>query len=325
MRFLILFLLAITAVPVFAQAPLAPSNVVATATGSTTVTVTWDASAGADGYLIFRDGAQVGSFTTNRTFNDTGLSPGTTYSYNITAANAFGTSTQSLAATVTTSSAPGVPGGLRGSATAAGIALNWNSVSGATGYVLFRNGTEIEDTTGTTFLDTDVEASTTYRYSVAASNAGGESARSAEVSVTTRGDGSQREAVWTREFVRADGNFDGIVTFDEYLVAFPQNSLSWVIMRNRFDASDDDLSGDLTVDEYIEHFAGRKIRRPSLPQTFFMADLDGDDLLDPDEYSLTLNRGTPNTLLMKRFNKLDRNDSGLLSQREFGIRWGTAE
>jgi chitodextrinase len=325
MRFLILFLLALTAVPAFAQAPLAPSNVAATATGSTTVTVTWNASVGADGYVVFRDGTQVGSFTTNLTFNDTGLSPGTTYSYTVAAANAFGTSTQSLAATVTTSNAPGVPGGLRGSATAAGIALNWNSVSGATGYVLFRDGTEIEDTTGTSFIDTDVEPATTYRYSVAATSSGGESARSAEISVTTRGDGSQREAVWTREFVRADGNFDGVVTFDEYLVAFPKNSLSFVIMRNRFDASDDDVSGDLTVDEYITHFAGRKIRRPSAPQTFFIADLDGDNLLDVDEFSLTLNRGTSNALLMKRFTKLDRNESGLLSQREFGIRWGTVE
>jgi len=327
MRSLILLLLAVFSVPVFAQAPSAPSNVVAAATAGTSVTVTWDASVGADGYLVFRNSVQVGTFTTNRTFTDTGLSPGTQYSYTVAAANTFGTSSQSAASVVTTPNTPGTPTGLSGSATADGVVLNWNSVSGATGYVVFRNGTEIDTTTTPGFTDEDVDPSTTYRYSVAATNTAGDSAETAEITVTTRGDGSQREAVWTREFKRADGNFDEVVTFEEYLVAFPQNSLSWVIMINRFNTTDDDISGDLTVDEYIEHFAGKTVKRPSKAQTFFLADLDGDDLLDPAEYSLTLNRGTKPAAAMKKFNKLnkDRVEDEVLSQREFGIRYGTAE
>jgi chitodextrinase len=324
MRFLILLLLAITAVPVFAQAPLPPSNVVATATSGTTVTVTWDASAGADGYFVYRGGVQIGSFTTNRTYNDTGLTPGTAYSYTVAAANTFGTSSQSLAATVTTPDSPAVPTGLRGSATATGVVLNWNIVSGATGYVIFRDGEEIDTTTTRTYLDTDIEPSTTYRYSVASTKDGVDSDPSAEITITSRGDGSQREAVWTREFTRADANFDEIVTFEEYLVAFP-NTLPWTVMRNRFDASDDDISGDLTVDEYIVHFAGRNHKRPSKAQAFFKADLDGDDLLDPSEYSLTINRGTKYNTVLKKFDKLDKDGSTLLSQREFGIRYGTVE
>lgn len=327
MRSLILLLLAVFAVPVFAQAPSAPSNVVATATTGTSVTVTWDASVGADGYLVFRDSVQVGTFTTNRTFTDTGLSPGTLYSYTVAAGNTFGTSGQSAAATVTTPNTPGTPTGLTGSSTSGGVVLSWNSVSGATGYVVYRDGTEIDTTTTPGYTDSDVDPSTSYRYSVAAFNTGGESPETAQITVTTRGDGSQREAVWTREFNRADGNFDGIVTFDEYLVAFPQNSLSWVIMINRFNTTDDDISGDLTVDEYIAHFAGKTVKRPSKAQTFFLADLDGDDLLDLDEYSLTLNRGTKSAVATKKFDKLNKNDevSDFLSQQEFGIRYGTVE
>lgn len=324
MRSLILLLLAVFSVPVFAQAPSPPSNVVAAATAGTSVTVTWDASVGADGYLVFRNSVQVGTFTTNRTFTDTGLSPGTQYSYTVAAANTFGTSSQSAASVVTTPNTPGTPTGLSGSATSDGVVLNWNSVSGATGYVVFRNGTEIDTTTTPGYTDEDVDPSTSYRYSVAATNTAGDSAESAEITVTTRGDGSQREAVWTREFNRADGNFDGVVTFQEYLVAFP-NTLPWVVMNHRFNSTDDDVSGDLTVDEYIEHFAGKTVKRPSKAQTFFIADLDGDDLLDPDEYALTLNRGTKSSVLMKKFSKLDKNDSDLLSQREFGIRYGTVE
>lgn len=324
MRSLILLLLAVFSVPAFAQAPSPPSNVVAAATAGTSVTVTWDASVGADGYLVFRNSVQVGTFTTNRTYTDTGLSPGTQYSYTVAAANTFGTSSQSAASVVTTPNTPGTPTGLSGSATSDGVVLNWNSVSGATGYVVFRNGTEIDTTTTPGYTDEDVDPSTSYRYSVAATNTAGDSAETAEITVTTRGDGSQRETVWTREFNRADGNFDGVVTFQEYLVAFP-NTLPWVVMNHRFNSTDDDVSGDLTVDEYIEHFAGKTVKRPSKAQTFFIADLDGDDLLDPDEYALTLNRGTKSSVLMKKFSKLDKNDSDLLSQREFGIRYGTVE
>jgi hypothetical protein len=197
-------------------------------------------------------------------------------------------------------------------------------VSGATGYVIFRNGTELDTSTDRTFTDTEIEPATTYRYSVASKNAAGDSAKSAEITVTTKGDGSQREAVWTREFERADGNFDEIVTFQEYLVAFP-NTLPWVVMNHRFNSTDDDISGDLTVDEYIAHFAGKTVKRPSKAQTFFIADLDGDDLLDVDEYSLTLNRGTKFAQVQKKFDKLDTSDSFMLSQREFGIRYGTEE
>jgi len=299
--------------------------VVAVAISGTSVTVTWTASTNATEYRVLRNGVEPGTGTTNLTFTDTGLTPGTTYTYTVIAVDASdGLTASATSNPVTTLNTPAVPTGLNGSATDAGVVLTWSSVSGATGYVIFRNGTELDTSTDRTFTDTDVEPATTYRYSVASKNAAGDSAKSAEITITTKGDGSQREAVWTREFERADGNFDAIVTFQEYLVAFP-NTLPWVVMNHRFNSTDDDISGDLTVDEYIAHFAGKTVKRPSKAQTFFIADLDGDDHLDPDEYSLTLNRGTKSSVLMKKFSKLDKNDSDLLSQREFGIRYGTEE
>jgi hypothetical protein len=323
MRSLILLLLAVFAVPAFA-APTAPGNVVAVATSGTSVTVTWTESTGATGYRVLRNGVEPGSATTNLTFTDTGLTPGTAYSYTVVAVDSSGGTAQSVSNTVTTLSTPAIPTGLAGSATDAGVVLTWNTVVGATGYVIFRNGTEIDTSTGRTYTDEDVDPATTYRYSVASTNAAGDSDDTAEITITTKGDGSQREAVWTREFKRADGNFDGVVTFQEYLVAFP-NTLPWVVMTHRFNSTDDDVSGDLTVDEYIAHFAGKTVKRPSKAQTFFIADLDGDNRLDPDEYALTLNRGTKSSVLMKKFSKLDKNDSTLVSQREFGIRYGTEE
>ncbi|WP_193212478.1 fibronectin type III domain-containing protein [Luteolibacter marinus] len=334
MRLFFLSLLAITALPASA-ALTSPANVQAVASSSTTVTVTWNAVTGAEGYIVLRDNTQQGGATTNTSFNDTGLTPGTAYSYTVIAASIVdGNSEPSVAATVTTPQAPGTPTGLRGSATSGGVVLNWNAVSGADEYFVYRDGTEIGNPSGTTFTDSDVEASTTYKYSVSAGSGGEESDESAEISVTTQGDGSQREAVWSREFRRADGDYDEIVTMEEYLIAFP-NKLAWTIMRNRFIESDDDGSLDLTVDEYINHFAGRKVKRPSKAQTFYLADTaefdrldpdeEGDGLLSEEEFALTLNRGTPGAKVTKKFDKLDKNGSTQLSEAEFKIRGGASE
>lgn len=323
MRFLALFLLLLGTVPAFAQAP---GNIQVVATSGTNVTVTWDLVVGATGYRVYRDGTRV-TETTNRTFNDTGLTPGTLYSYTVSSVNSTAIppeSAQSSPVTVTTPNTPAVPTGLTAVATAGGVVLDWNNVTGATGYTIFRNGTEIDTSTASNYTDTEIDPSTTYRYSVSATNSAGDSDESGEVTVTTKGDGSQREAVWGREFKRADGNFDKQVTFEEYLVAFP-NTLPWTVMRNRFIGTDDNEDDVLTVDEYIAHFAGKTVKRPSKAQTFFLADEDGDDLLDVVEYALTLNRGTKPAQVTKKFDKLDKSDSGMLSQLEFGIRYGTEE
>jgi hypothetical protein len=334
MRFLILFLLALSALPVFSQAPSVPTNVTATATSGSAVTVSWTAStnngSGTVTYRVFRNGTQTGQDTSATTFNDTGLTPGTTYSYTVSASNISGTSSQSAAATVTTPNTPATPTGLRGTAGTEGVALRWNSVSGATEYVIYRDGTEIDTSTTATYVDTDVEPATTYRYAVASSNTSGDSSKSIEITVTTRGDGSQREAVWTRAFNAVDGDFDGIVTFDEYLSGHPSSKLPEVVMLHRFRSSDDDESGDLTVDEYIAHFGGKTVKRPSKAQIFTLADVfsdigDADGYLDVFEYALTLNRGTKEAQVNKKFNRLDKNDSSYLSEVEFGIKYGDTE
>ncbi|MCW1884745.1 putative Ig domain-containing protein [Luteolibacter flavescens] len=332
MRFFILSLLALTAVPALAQTPTIPTNVQATATSGNAVTVTWTASTGGAGitYRVFRNNTQTGTDTSSTTFSDSSLTPGTTYQYSVSAINSVGASARSANVSVTTPTTPGVPTGLSGTAGTDGVVLRWNSVSGATEYVIFRNGTEIDTSTTTTYTDTETDFATTYRYSVASSNSSGDSSRSAEVAVTTRGDGTYRTAYWTRVFEEADGDFDGIVTFEEYLVSHPVTKRPEVFMLHRYRSIDDDESGDLTVDEYIEHFAGKKVKRPSKVQTFTLADVyseigDGDGYLDPYEFALTMNRGTKESQVMKKFNKLDKNGSGYLSEVEFGIRYGKAE
>src|SRR6185295_5206754 len=73
-------------------APSIPAGLVATAAGATTINLSWTPSTdniGVTGYIVKRNGTQVGTPTTT-TFADTGLLSGLTYSYTITARDAAG-------------------------------------------------------------------------------------------------------------------------------------------------------------------------------------------------------------------------------------------
>ena len=98
--------------------PVAPSNdppsgLAATASGSTTINVTWTASTGVTQYVLERAEGAAGTFaeinrpaSTATSYNDTGLFPTTLYRYRIAAVRSAGTSAFSAEASAT-SSAPG--------------------------------------------------------------------------------------------------------------------------------------------------------------------------------------------------------------------------
>ena len=73
-------------------------------------------------------------------------------------------------------------------ATASSMAIGWNSVAGADGYHVYRNGNKVNALTvyGTSYNDSGLAAATTYAWTVRAADAqGGEGAASAPVSGTT--------------------------------------------------------------------------------------------------------------------------------------------
>ncbi|MFG3013434.1 chitinase [Streptomyces cinerochromogenes] len=81
---------------------------------------------------------------------------------------------------------PAAPTGLSVTGTtSSSVSLSWSPVSGATGYTIYRNGTKITAVTGTSATVTGLSASTSYTFQVTATNAAGESAKSATVSATT--------------------------------------------------------------------------------------------------------------------------------------------
>lgn len=101
---------AITAAPAI---PAAPSSLVATAHSSTSIGLTWtDNATDETGFIIERSTTSGSGFTSIATpaadatsYTDTGLTPGTTYYYRISAANASGQSTASAESSATTRTA----------------------------------------------------------------------------------------------------------------------------------------------------------------------------------------------------------------------------
>ncbi|WP_461081119.1 chitinase [Streptomyces deserti] len=81
---------------------------------------------------------------------------------------------------------PAAPSGLRVSGTTpSSVSLAWDTVSGATGYTVYRDGTKVTAVSGTSATVTGLAASTSYGFQVTATNAAGESAKSAAVTGRT--------------------------------------------------------------------------------------------------------------------------------------------
>ncbi|QJD83895.1 DUF4832 domain-containing protein [Cohnella herbarum] len=92
--------------------------------------------------------------------------------------------------------APSVPANLASTGkTSSTVGLSWSASTdnvGVTGYVVYRNGTQVGTLTGTSFTDTGLSAATTYSYTVKATDAAGnQSAASPSLLVTTDAASSQ--------------------------------------------------------------------------------------------------------------------------------------
>ena len=191
--------------------PTAPTNLTASAASASQINLTWAASTdnvGVTGYKVERcSGAACANFVqiatpTGITFNDTGLTASTPYSYRVRANDAAGNNSgYSNSASATTPAAadttpPTAPTNLAATAASATqINLSWTASTdnvGVTGYKVERcsgagcsNFVQIATPTGITFNDTGLTASTSYSYRVRANDAAGNNSAYSNTASTT--------------------------------------------------------------------------------------------------------------------------------------------
>jgi len=171
--------------------PFAPPTGVTAASGDQRVTLNWQLSAGATSYTVYRKFGSALVYTELATgvvappFVDSGLTNGTRYYYQL---RAFTADAQSgLSASVSAVPLPPPPVAAPVVSAVAGnarVTLTWNALPDATSYKIYRStipdvfeGPAIGSTTSTTFKNTGLENGTTYFYTVAGKNMGGEGPR----------------------------------------------------------------------------------------------------------------------------------------------------
>jgi chitodextrinase len=180
--------------------PTIPANLVGNAISPTQIDLGWSASTDNDAvanYRLYRNGTLAATLTST-TYQDTGRSPSTAYSYRVDAIDATGNvSGLSAAVPVSTPSAPDTaaptpPTGLGASVVSdTKIDLNWSASTdnvAVTGYQVIRSGSLLT-TLGnvTTFQDTGLDPVTAYTYRVRALDAAGNmSPQSNAASATTQ-------------------------------------------------------------------------------------------------------------------------------------------
>jgi fibronectin type 3 domain-containing protein len=199
--------------------PSAPTGLTATASSSSAIGLSWSAvtapaNCTISSYKVY--GSTASGFTpsssnllgspTGTTFSSTGLAASTTYYYVVEAVDADGNSAASSQASAETAAAscsavPSAPTGLTATASSSSvIGLSWTAVTPPANctistYKLYGSTTSgftpsssnlLTSTTGTSYSNTGLTASTTYYYVVEAVDADGTSTASTQESATTQ-------------------------------------------------------------------------------------------------------------------------------------------
>ena len=175
----------------------APTTLALTAASANEIDLAWTASTDATGYKIERSlnnaiwttltpsPALTGS---SSSYNDTGLTAGTTYYYRLSAISASGTSAPETPVNAMT--LPIAPTLTATPASATAVNLSWNAVPSATNYKLESSPdgstwTTLTTQATTTYVNNSLTTNTAYEYRVSASNGGSFGATSAVQTVTT--------------------------------------------------------------------------------------------------------------------------------------------
>lgn len=151
----------------------------------TAVSLVWEAAVKADGYEIELDGHIVG--VGNQTaYTHSGLQAETAHTYRVRAVNIGGASAWSAPLAVTTLPyPPETPGQLRADLSIHTVTVHWAGSARAAAYEIEVDDLIVDNGMSTTYVHEGLESLSGHTYRVRAINAGGKSAWSAPLDVTT--------------------------------------------------------------------------------------------------------------------------------------------
>lgn len=156
-----------------------PANVQGLMTSNvtqTSLTLSWNASSSSDvaSYDVYNGATLLGN-TASLSYNVTGLTAGTSYTFTVKAKDASNnvSSGTSITQTTVVAAPSDVTGLTANSVTYSSLTLVWNSSTGATSYDVYNGASLLGNTTSTTYNVSGLSASTPYTFKVIAKNAGG--------------------------------------------------------------------------------------------------------------------------------------------------------
>jgi fibronectin type 3 domain-containing protein len=185
-----------------------PINLTAAAASVSSIRINWSREGLADGYKVYRSETFSENYNEialiksadSTSYLDTNLPINTTYYYKVSAYNVRGESGLSKAVSSFATTLPdAAPSNFKAEARAQGllitgypeIRLDWEYVSNATSYIIYRSLTGLDDyselskETSRFYLDSRLKPETTYYYKIAARNGIGDSPLSDPISATT--------------------------------------------------------------------------------------------------------------------------------------------
>lgn len=161
--------------------PSSPTGLKVSGQSTGEVDLSWNASTdnvGVTGYSVYRNNVKIGD-ATSTSFADKSVQQGTTYTYTVRAYDAAGnvSSASGKVSVVPDWTAPSAPSGLRTTTVRSGrIDLAWNSATDnvqVTGYLVYRDGVQIANVSGTSYRDRAAPSGRTVTYTVKAYDAAG--------------------------------------------------------------------------------------------------------------------------------------------------------
>jgi endonuclease I/chitodextrinase len=164
------------------EVPTAPSALTASNIGETTLTLNWNASSdnvGITGYDVYRNGSFIGSSVAT-SFNVTGLTAATSYSFTVQAKDAAGNSSgnsNTANATTVDTTAPTAPSSLTSAnVTQTSVDLSWSASTdnvAVTSYDIYQDASFVANTSSTSYTVGGLLSGITYDFYVVAKDAAG--------------------------------------------------------------------------------------------------------------------------------------------------------